>query len=105
MFQVDLKEGPLEQFTHEMEPFLRKQGMPVRLNKGALLHCFVIMFQMHLSKVDIHGWCFQILQELWSLFQIMLFVRRGSPCHQRQLAYWLVRLFCIIYYLNDPRQL
>ncbi|XP_013596518.1 PREDICTED: mRNA turnover protein 4 homolog isoform X2 [Brassica oleracea var. oleracea] len=30
---VELKEGPLEQFTHEMEPFLRKQGMPVRLNK------------------------------------------------------------------------
>ncbi|GFP93873.1 mRNA turnover protein 4 homolog [Phtheirospermum japonicum] len=33
---VDLKEGPLEQFTHEMEPFLRKQGMPVRLNKGVV---------------------------------------------------------------------
>ncbi|KAK4401929.1 turnover protein 4 [Sesamum angolense] len=27
---VELKEGPLDQFTHEMEPFLRKQGMPVR---------------------------------------------------------------------------
>ena len=35
IFQVELKEGPLEQFTHEMEPFLRKQGMPVRLNKGS----------------------------------------------------------------------
>lgn len=34
---MELPEGPLEQFTHEMEPFLRKQGMPVRLNKGALL--------------------------------------------------------------------
>uniref|UniRef100_A0A2P2KT72 Uncharacterized protein MANES_07G013300 n=1 Tax=Rhizophora mucronata TaxID=61149 RepID=A0A2P2KT72_RHIMU len=34
IFQVELKEGPLEQFTHEMEPFLRKQAMPVRLNKG-----------------------------------------------------------------------
>ncbi|WOG97627.1 hypothetical protein DCAR_0416968 [Daucus carota subsp. sativus] len=33
---VDLKEGPLDQFTHEMEPFLRKQGMPVRLNKGVV---------------------------------------------------------------------
>ncbi|GLJ38588.1 hypothetical protein SUGI_0786760 [Cryptomeria japonica] len=33
---VELKEGPLEQFTHEMEPFLRKQGMPVRLNKGVI---------------------------------------------------------------------
>ncbi|XP_074576677.1 uncharacterized protein LOC141833189 [Curcuma longa] len=32
--KVDLKEGPLEQFTHEMEPYLRKQGVPVRLNKG-----------------------------------------------------------------------
>uniref|UniRef100_A0A453KEG7 Ribosome assembly factor mrt4 n=1 Tax=Aegilops tauschii subsp. strangulata TaxID=200361 RepID=A0A453KEG7_AEGTS len=31
---VELKEGPLEQFSHEMEPFLRKQGLPVRLNKG-----------------------------------------------------------------------
>lgn len=36
--QVELNEGPLDQFTHEMEPFLRKQGMPVRLNKG--LHFF-----------------------------------------------------------------
>uniref|UniRef100_A0A0D3CA14 mRNA cap 0 methyltransferase domain-containing protein n=2 Tax=Brassica oleracea TaxID=3712 RepID=A0A0D3CA14_BRAOL len=34
---VELKEGPLEQFTHEMEPFLRKQGMPVRLNKDKIL--------------------------------------------------------------------
>ncbi|PWZ40715.1 mRNA turnover protein 4 [Zea mays] len=33
---VELKEGPLEQFTHEMEPFLRKQGLPVRLNKGVV---------------------------------------------------------------------
>ncbi|CAG7901789.1 unnamed protein product [Brassica rapa] len=41
---VELKEGPLEQFTHEMEPFLRKQGMPVRLNKGTveLLSDFVV---------------------------------------------------------------
>ncbi|GLT41938.1 hypothetical protein SLA2020_159640 [Shorea laevis] len=34
--KVELPEGPLEQFTHEMEPFLRKQGMPVRLNKGVI---------------------------------------------------------------------
>lgn len=34
--KVELKEGHLEQFTHEMEPFLRKQGMPVRLNKGVV---------------------------------------------------------------------
>ncbi|KAG2705260.1 hypothetical protein I3760_05G043800 [Carya illinoinensis] len=34
--KVELKEGSLEQFTHEMEPFLRKQGMPVRLNKGVV---------------------------------------------------------------------
>lgn len=34
--KVELKEGPLNQFTHEMEPFLRKQGMPVRLNKGVV---------------------------------------------------------------------
>ncbi|KAF6177082.1 hypothetical protein GIB67_015957 [Kingdonia uniflora] len=34
--KVELKEGPLDQFSHEMEPFLRKQGMPVRLNKGVI---------------------------------------------------------------------
>lgn len=34
--KVELKEGPLEQFTHEMEPFLRKLGLPVRLNKGVI---------------------------------------------------------------------
>ncbi|XAR53117.1 hypothetical protein NMG60_11021530 [Bertholletia excelsa] len=41
---VELKEGPLDQFTHEMEPFLRKQGMPVRLNKGVveLISDFVV---------------------------------------------------------------
>lgn len=33
---VELKEGPLEQFTHDMEPFLRKQGLPVRLNRGVV---------------------------------------------------------------------
>ncbi|PKA51887.1 60S acidic ribosomal protein P0-3 [Apostasia shenzhenica] len=34
--KVELKEGPLEQFSHEMEPFLRKQGLPVRLNRGVI---------------------------------------------------------------------
>eukprot|EP00270_Netrium_digitus_P019794 TRINITY_DN7913_c0_g5_i1.p1 TRINITY_DN7913_c0_g5~~TRINITY_DN7913_c0_g5_i1.p1 ORF type:complete len:287 (-),score=75.70 TRINITY_DN7913_c0_g5_i1:20-772(-) len=33
---VELKEGPLKDFAHDMEPFLRKQGMPVRLNKGVV---------------------------------------------------------------------
>lgn len=33
---VELDEGPLEQFTHDQEPFLRKQGMPVRLNRGVV---------------------------------------------------------------------
>eukprot|EP00899_Mesostigma_viride_P014045 jgi/Mesvir1/22641/Mv14076-RA.1 len=28
--------GPLEMFTHDQEPFLRKQGMPTRLNKGVV---------------------------------------------------------------------
>lgn len=42
--KVELKEGPLDQFTHETEPFLRKQNMPVRLNKGVieLLSDFVV---------------------------------------------------------------
>ncbi|XP_058191837.1 uncharacterized protein LOC131308827 [Rhododendron vialii] len=34
--KVELNEGPLDQFTHEMEPLLRKLGMPVRLNKGVV---------------------------------------------------------------------
>lgn len=33
---VELNEGPLEQFSHDMEPFLRKQGLPVRLNRGVV---------------------------------------------------------------------
>ncbi|WZY85362.1 hypothetical protein YC2023_031746 [Brassica napus] len=33
---VELKGGLLERFTHEMEPFLRKQGMHVRLNKSQM---------------------------------------------------------------------
>ncbi|KAL2923279.1 mRNA turnover protein 4-like protein [Bienertia sinuspersici] len=42
--KVELKEGPMSEFSHEMEPFLRKQGMPVRLNKGAveLISDFVV---------------------------------------------------------------
>ncbi|OAY39900.1 mRNA turnover protein 4 homolog [Manihot esculenta] len=50
--KMELKEGPLEQFTHEMEPFLRKQGMPVRLNKGVveLVSDFVVCEEgKHLS--------------------------------------------------------
>ncbi|KAL5724376.1 hypothetical protein ACHQM5_007647 [Ranunculus cassubicifolius] len=34
--KVVLKEGYLKQITYEMEPFLRKQGMPVRLNRGVV---------------------------------------------------------------------
>ncbi|KAI0512060.1 hypothetical protein KFK09_012695 [Dendrobium nobile] len=34
--KVELKEGPLEHFSHEMEPFLRKLGLPIRLNKGVI---------------------------------------------------------------------
>lgn len=33
---IELKEGPLDQFSHDMEPFLRKQSLPVRLNKGVI---------------------------------------------------------------------
>ena len=34
---LELNEGPLDQFSHDMEPFLRIQGMPVRLNRGILM--------------------------------------------------------------------
>ncbi|WVY94914.1 hypothetical protein V8G54_034002 [Vigna mungo] len=40
--KVDLKEGPLEQFTHEMEPFLRKQGMPAPGQRT----CFIVFSNM-----------------------------------------------------------
>ncbi|KAG5397189.1 hypothetical protein IGI04_019003 [Brassica rapa subsp. trilocularis] len=40
--EVELKGGLLERFTHEMEPFLRKQGMHVRLNKRYNLILIVI---------------------------------------------------------------
>ncbi|GBG78236.1 hypothetical protein CBR_g26270 [Chara braunii] len=33
---VELEEGPLHQFPHDIEPFLRKQGMPTRLNRGVV---------------------------------------------------------------------
>ncbi|KAH0874782.1 hypothetical protein HID58_072144, partial [Brassica napus] len=39
--KVELKRGLLEQFTHEMESLLGKQGMPVRLNKGCILPLLV----------------------------------------------------------------
>ncbi|XP_019702868.1 uncharacterized protein [Elaeis guineensis] len=34
--KMELKGGQLEQFSPEMEPFLRKQGLPVRLNKRVI---------------------------------------------------------------------
>jgi len=33
---VDLNEGPLTQFSHAMEPHLRKLGLPVALKKGVI---------------------------------------------------------------------
>ncbi|KAG7022338.1 mRNA turnover protein 4-like protein, partial [Cucurbita argyrosperma subsp. argyrosperma] len=33
--KVELKEGPLEQFSHEMEPSLRKLGLPCSLEQGS----------------------------------------------------------------------
>lgn len=65
-FQVELKEGPLDQFTHEMEPFLRKQGMPVRLNKG--LHT--------LSLSLTHT----LLCEIINLLILMMKYRSGGAC-------------------------
>lgn len=37
---VDLDEGPLEYFPHSMEPFLRKLGLPVVLQKGTSRNIF-----------------------------------------------------------------
>jgi mRNA turnover protein 4 len=33
---IDLPEGPLQNFSHSLEPFLRKLGMPTKLNKGVI---------------------------------------------------------------------
>lgn len=36
---VALDMGPLNQFSHAIEPHLRKLGLPVALKKGMFLHC------------------------------------------------------------------
>ncbi|CAH1991978.1 unnamed protein product [Acanthoscelides obtectus] len=33
---IELKEGPLKQFAHSREPYLRKLGMPTKLDKGVV---------------------------------------------------------------------
>lgn len=38
---ITLDEGPLEQFTHSMEPQLRQLGLPTALKKG---------------KIPVYGW-------------------------------------------------
>ncbi|XP_047318404.1 mRNA turnover protein 4 homolog [Impatiens glandulifera] len=35
--KVELKEGHLDQFSHEMEPLLRKLGLPTKLEKGDVM--------------------------------------------------------------------
>jgi len=35
---IELKPGPLNQFSHAMEPYLRQLGMPTKLDRG--LHTF-----------------------------------------------------------------
>ncbi|KAK7839535.1 gdsl esterase/lipase [Quercus suber] len=69
---VELKEGPLEQFTHEMEPFLRKQGMPVRLNKGVveLLSDFVRLLGTQMATFRLHLIC------RWSPEEFELYIER-----------------------------
>mmetsp|Transcript_4168 Transcript_4168/g.6761 ORF Transcript_4168/g.6761 Transcript_4168/m.6761 type:complete len:232 (+) Transcript_4168:16-711(+) len=34
--EISFDEGPLPQFVHTMEPYLRKLGMPVKLNRGVI---------------------------------------------------------------------
>lgn len=31
---IELKEGPLKQFAHSIEPYLRQLGMPTKLERG-----------------------------------------------------------------------
>eukprot|EP00958_Prasinococcus_capsulatus_P025172 scaffold4129_cov390-Prasinococcus_capsulatus_cf.AAC.1 len=33
---IEYPQGPLEQFSHDMEPSLRKEGLPCKLNKGVV---------------------------------------------------------------------
>ena len=39
---VELDEGPLIQFSHSIEPHLRRLGLPVALKKGLI--CFFLIF-------------------------------------------------------------
>ncbi|XP_010460404.1 PREDICTED: mRNA turnover protein 4 homolog [Camelina sativa] len=76
---VELKEGPLEQFTHDMEPFLRKQKLPVRLNKGTveLISDFVVCEEgKALSPESAH--ILRLLGKKLSTFKLTL-VCRWSP--------------------------
>ncbi|KAK3001583.1 hypothetical protein RJ639_022434 [Escallonia herrerae] len=100
---VELKEGPLEQFTHEMEPFLRKQGMPVRLNKGMVSLSLSLHTHIHTISIYVYVYisisislphttdCFNFGQVWWSLFRTSLFVKLGNQYHQSHLAYWFVK--------------
>lgn len=94
MFQVELKEGPLDQFTHEMEPFLRKQGMPVRLNKGAfLLNSFCLPFTW--EKPDLTFFissCYAGVVELVSDFVVC---EEGTPLSPES-ARILVRSYLVV---------
>ncbi|XP_028095045.1 uncharacterized protein LOC114295060 isoform X2 [Camellia sinensis] len=57
VFLVELQEGSLDQFTHEMEPFLYKQGMPVRLNKGFKSSPIQTIYRL-IFQMMVHGNCF-----------------------------------------------
>ncbi|KAH0925933.1 hypothetical protein HID58_018189, partial [Brassica napus] len=54
-FHVELKGGLLERFTHEMEPFLRKQGMHVRLNKRCILPLLVSLLHKVQPDIDCYS--------------------------------------------------
>ncbi|KAJ0078403.1 hypothetical protein Patl1_36877 [Pistacia atlantica] len=95
LFMMELSSGPPEQFTREMEPLLRKQGMPVQLNKVEP-YCFLLAALHHTFKEE--RLCLNInfilaAQGWWNLFQILLYVKRESLYHLSQLAYWFVLIF------------
>lgn len=44
---VTLEEGPLKQFSHAIEPYLRQLGMPTKLDRGEFINFIIVTVLSH----------------------------------------------------------